>query len=206
MAERRMFSKKITDDDHFLSLSSGSQALFLHLTMGADDDGFNNQVSLAMFKAHASTSDLQALIDAKYVYQFNSGVIVLKHWRMANSLRKDRYTPTAFTEERAQLLLKDNGAYTWLPDGCQTVAEWLPDGCRSIDKNSVDKNILDHHQNSVSLIDRLTDDEFSELSSHVVSVGWGDFLARLDSVDALSIERPLSYCLAVAKDIGVYKP
>ena len=126
MAERRMFTKKVTDDDNFMSLSSSAQALYLHLSMSADDDGFCNQVSASMFKAHASVQDLQALLEKRYIYQFENGVIVIKHWRMANALRKDRYTPTAFQEELSQLGLKDNGSYTWLPVGCQLVAERLP--------------------------------------------------------------------------------
>ena len=124
MAERRMFTKKITDDDNFMSLSASAQALYLHLSMSADDDGFCNQVSASMFKAHASIQDLEALLSKRYVYQFENGVIVIKHWRMANALRKDRYTPTAFQEELKQLRIKENGAYT-LEEG-SSVADWLP--------------------------------------------------------------------------------
>lgn len=138
MAERRMLTKKVTDDDHFLSLSSSAQALYLHLTMNADDDGFCNQVSTSMFKAHASMQDLQALLENRYLYQFENGVIVIKHWRMANALRKDRYTPTVFKDELAKLELKSNGAYTWLPDGCQVVAKRLPQD--RLDKNRLDKS------------------------------------------------------------------
>lgn len=130
MAERRMFTKKVTDDDNFMALSSSAQALYLHLSMSSDDDGFCNQVTVSMFKAHASVQDLQALLEKRYIYQFENGVIVIKHWRMANALRKDRYTPTAFQKELAQLKIKDNGSYTMseerLPDGCQVVAERLP--------------------------------------------------------------------------------
>ena len=125
----------MTDDDNFMALSSSAQALYLHLSMSADDDGFCNQVAISMFKAHASVQDLQTLLDKRYIYQFENGVIVIKHWRMANALRKDRYTPTAFQEELAKLGIKDNGAYTWLPDGCQVVAERLPQD--SIGKCSV---------------------------------------------------------------------
>lgn len=135
-----MFTKKVTDDDNFMSLSSSAQALYLHLSMSADDDGFSNQVSVSMFKAHASVQDLQALLEKRYIYQFENGVIVIKHWRMANALRKDRYTPTAFQEELKRLEIKDNGSYTWLPDGCQVVAERLPQD--SIGKNSIDKNSI----------------------------------------------------------------
>jgi hypothetical protein len=146
MAERRMFTKKITDDDNFMALSSSAQALYLHLSMSADDDGFCNQVSISMFKAHASVQDLQALLEKRYIYQFENGVIVIKHWRMANALRKDRYTPTAFQEELAKLQLKDNGAYTWLPDGCQAVADCLPQD--SIGKDSIDKDSVGSERQS----------------------------------------------------------
>lgn len=148
MAEKRMLTKKVTDDDCFQNLSSSAQALYLHLTMSADDDGFCRQVNASMFKAHASVQDLEALLSARFLLQFDSGVIVIKHWRMANALRKDRYTPTAFQEELAQLRVKENGSYTevldkWKNDGCQLVANWLPDGCHSIDKNSLDKDSVD---------------------------------------------------------------
>lgn len=148
MAERRMFTKKITDDDHFLNLSSPAQALYLHLSMNADDDGFCNQITASMFKAHASVTDLEALLKNRYIYQFDSGVIVIKHWRMANALRKDRYTPTAFKNEMAMLKVSENGAYKF-PDSNDAVAERLPNGCQlvaerlpqvSIGKVSIDKN------------------------------------------------------------------
>lgn len=131
MAERRMMTRKVTDDDNFISLSSSAQALYLHLSMSADDDGFCNQVSVAMFRAHASLQDLGALLEKRYLYQFENGVIVIKHWRMANALRKDRYTPTTFREELAKLRIKENGAYTLGKDG-RPVAEWLPDGCQMV--------------------------------------------------------------------------
>lgn len=146
MADRRMFTKKVTDDDNFMALSSSAQALYLHLSMSADDDGFCNQVSISMIKAHASVQDLQALLEKRYIYQFDNGVIVIKHWRMANALRKDRYTPTAFQDELAKLDIKDNGAYTWLPDGCQMVAKRLPQD--SIGKVSIDKVSIDNGDKS----------------------------------------------------------
>lgn len=138
MAEKRMFTKKVTDDENFINLSSSAQALYLHLAMSADDDGFTSQVSVSMFKAHASVQDMEALLEKRYIYQFDNGVIVIKHWRMANALRKDRYSPTAFQEELAKLDIKDNGAYTWLPSGCQTDANCLPQD--SIGKNSLEED------------------------------------------------------------------
>lgn len=144
MAEKRMFSKKVTDSDAFYEMSSAAQALYFHLNQGADDDGFNNQINIAMFKAHASIDDLKILMAKNFVIRFENGVIVIKHWRLHNTLRKDRYTPTNFQEELALLDIKENGAYTLseeyreygLPSGCQVVAT---DKIR-VDKNSIDKN------------------------------------------------------------------
>lgn len=144
MAERRMFTKKVTDDDNFMALSASAQALYLHLSMSADDDGFCNQVAISMFKAHASVQDLEALLEKRYIYQFENGVIVIKHWRMANALRKDRYTPTAFQEELSKLDIKDNGSYTWLPDGCQMVANCLPQN--SIEENSIEESSVNNNK------------------------------------------------------------
>lgn len=148
-----MLTRKVTDDDHFMSLSASAQALYLHLSMSADDDGFCNQVALCMFKAHASVGDLESLLTLRYLYQFESGVIVIKHWRMANALRKDRYTPTVWQKEFSMLRLKDNGSYTLGEDGCQMVAKRLPDGCPNINKDKLSK------VNSVSATHHPTLDE-----------------------------------------------
>ena len=129
MAERRMFSKKVTDSDQFIELSASAQALYFHLNQSADDDGFNNQIQNALFKAHASLDDLKVLMVKKFIIRFESGVIVIRHWRMHNTLRKDRYTPTNFREEFAKLGIADDGSYT---DGCQMVAGRLPDGCQMV--------------------------------------------------------------------------
>ncbi len=123
MAERRMFTKKVTNDDEFISLPSSAQALYFHLNQEGDDDGFNKQVQTALFKAHASVDDLKILMLKNFVIRFESGVIVIRHWRMHNTLRKDRYTPTNFQDELQLLELKENGEYIL---GCQTVAERLP--------------------------------------------------------------------------------
>lgn len=133
MAEKRMFTKKVSDSDAFIEMSAAAQALYFHLNQGADDDGFNNQVQMAMWKAHASIDDLKVLMAKNFIIRFESGVIVIKHWRMHNTLRKDRYTPTNFQEELAMLGVKENEAYTL--NGCQMVAKWLPQN--SIDKGSI---------------------------------------------------------------------
>ena len=139
MARKRMYDNGVTSSDDFISMPSSAQALYFHLNQMADDDGFNNQIQMAMMMAHASTDDLRVLMAKHFIIRFECGVIVIKHWRLHNTLRKDRYTPTNYQEEFRLLGIKENGAYTL---GCQVVANGLPNGCHSIDKNSKDKNSL----------------------------------------------------------------
>lgn len=148
MGDRRMLTKLVTDADEFIGLSASAQALYMHLTLSADDDGFTRQLNASMFKAHASVEDVKALLNNRFIIQFDSGVIVIKHWRMANALRKDRYKPTQYQDELSKLTIKENGAYTEKQkDGCQMVASWLPNGCQMVavskDKLSKDKLIED---------------------------------------------------------------
>lgn len=112
MADRRMFTKKITDSDAFTALPPSTQALYFHLCMGADDDGFSNKLRTAMFNAHADQNDLGLLVQNRFVIPFDNGVIVIKHWKMHNVIRADRYHETEYLEEKSMLLLKDNGVYT----------------------------------------------------------------------------------------------
>ena len=174
-----MFTKKITDSDAFVELPSSTQALYFHLNQGADDDGFNNQVQNAIFKAHASLDDLKVLLLKNFIIRFESGVIVIKHWRMHNTLRKDRYTPTNFQEEFSKLGIKDNGSYTLSDTGCHLVAKRLPQdsiGKVSIDKNSIDQdninNIVQKSSHETAIIvskkvsDKHLEEEFDKLWEH----------------------------------------
>lgn len=128
MAERRMFTMKIVDSDAFLDMPMSTQALYFHLNMRADDDGFINNPKRIMRMMGASEDDLKLLIAKRFILCFESGVIVIKHWRMHNLLRKDRYKPTQYLEERATLDVESNGAYTEKP--CENLLEtaWQPNG------------------------------------------------------------------------------
>ena len=128
MAERRMFTKKITDADAFTELPPTSQALYFHLCMGADDDGFSNQIRRAMFSAHADRHDFELLVQKRFIIPFESGVIVIKHWRMHNLIKSDRYKETSYIEEKAMLVLKDNGVYSSEDSGTQLEPNWNPTG------------------------------------------------------------------------------
>ena len=145
MAERRMFSKTILMSDEFLDMPQSARLLYYDLALRADDDGFVNSPRSIMRQIGASDDDIKLLIAKRFVLIFDSGVIVIKHWRMANALRKDRYTPTAFQEELAMLRIKENGSYTKrLPDGCQVVASCLPQ--EREEENSIDKISLDQER------------------------------------------------------------
>lgn len=128
MAERRMFSKTIIDSDVFLDMPLSTQALYFHLSMRADDDGFLNNAKKIQRIVGASDDDLKLLIMKRYIITFDDGIIVVKHWRMNNYLRKDRYTPTVYQDELAMLKVKENGAYTL--ECCDQIPSGIPNGNR----------------------------------------------------------------------------
>ncbi len=112
MAERRMFSKQIIDSDAFLDMPLSTQALYFHLAMRADDEGFVNNPKKVQRMIAASDDDLRVLIAKNFIIPFASGIVVIKHWRIHNYIQNDRFHPTTYTEERAQLEVKSNSAYT----------------------------------------------------------------------------------------------
>ena len=117
MAERRMFAKTIIDSDAFLDMPLSTQALYFHLSMRADDDGFINNPKKIQRMIGASDDDLKLLIAKSFVIIFESGVVVIKHWKIHNYIRNDRYKETVYTEEKSLLTVKDNSAYTLgIPD------------------------------------------------------------------------------------------
>lgn len=112
MAERRMFTKTIIDSDAFLDMPLSAQALYFHLSMRADDDGFLNNAKKVMKIIGANQNDYDLLIAKNFVIIFADGICVIKHWRMHNYIQKDRYKETVYQEHKKQLLIKDNKAYT----------------------------------------------------------------------------------------------
>lgn len=118
MASKRMFSLSVIDTDAFLEMPCSTQALYFHLCMRADDDGFVGSPKIITRTVGASEDDLKLLIAKRFVLTFEDGVIVIKHWRMHNTLSANRYKETAYLEDKAMLKLKPNKAYT-LGDGEQ---------------------------------------------------------------------------------------
>lgn len=119
MAERRMFAKTIIDSDAFLDMPLTTQALYFHLSMRADDDGFVNSPKKIAKMVGASDDELKLLFLKKFIIGFESGVVVIKHWRIHNYIQKDRYKETVYTEEKALLSHKENNGYTMDTDWVQ---------------------------------------------------------------------------------------
>lgn len=108
-----MFSMQIVDSDAFLDMPLSAQCLYFHLNMRADDDGFVSNPKRIAKLISAADDDLKILMAKNFVLTFDTGVMVIKHWRMHNTLSSGRYKETPYTEEKALLLLKENGAYSF---------------------------------------------------------------------------------------------
>ena len=136
MAQKRMFDKAITNSDDFIDMPDSAQNLYFHLSMNADDDGFINNWRNIMRMTGHKDDDMKILVSKQYIIPFDSGVIVIRHWRINNYLRGDRYTETKFKAERQQLQLDESMVY-------QVATNGIPAGIPSIDKISIDKNSID---------------------------------------------------------------
>lgn len=111
MAERRMFSKTIIDSDAFLDMPMSSQLLYFHLSMRADDDGFVGNPKRIIRMIGANDDDLKVLLTKRYLLAFDSGVVVIKHWRINNYLQNDRHKKTTYIEELNTLTLDNKNGY-----------------------------------------------------------------------------------------------
>lgn len=172
MAERRMFAKTIIESDAFLDMSSDAKALYFFLGIQADDDGFVNKPNSIRRMVGVSEEALQELIDNHFLIEFETGVVVIKHWMINNAIRKDRYTPTKYTEEKAKLRVKENGAYTMATTGIPTDSQVATSGIPSdnqpattgiptdnqrlpqvsIGKDSIDKGSIGAMSSSLSIM------------------------------------------------------
>lgn len=115
MAERRMFAKTIIDSDAFLDMPLSAQALYFHLSMRADDDGFVNNPKKIQRMIGASDDDCKLLILKQFIITFENGVIVIKHWRVHNYIRRDTYKETPYIKEKDSLTVEKTGAYSLRP-------------------------------------------------------------------------------------------
>lgn len=190
MARKRMFSIQITESDAFLDMPLSSQALYFHLSMNADDEGFVNSPKRVMRMVGASEDDLKILLTKRFLIAFPSGVMVVKHWKINNSIPNDRFKPTDYQEERAMLEVKQNKAYT---ECIQHV---------SVDQSRLDKNRLDKNQ-SIYISKLITNKDMARLTDL-----FADVPKLLDLVDQrirqrseqTPIKNPLGYVMAIARE------
>lgn len=166
MAERRMFAKTVIDSDAFLDMPLSAQALYFHLSMRADDDGFINNPKKIQRMIGASDDDGKLLTMKRFIIPFESGVVVIKHWKIHNYIQKDRYKETMYKEEKAMLEVKENRAYSLPKNECiQSV--YNSDTQVSIGKYSIGKLSINNNtpipDGKVRVSSSQIEEEFNEL-------------------------------------------
>lgn len=137
MAQKRMFNNSVVGSDDFLEMPDSSQNLYFHLSMQADDDGFVDNWKSIMRMTGKKEDDLKILITKSFVIPFETGVLVIKHWRLNNYIQKDRYKETIYKEEKSMLSTDKSNVYN-LDTEC----------IHSIDKSSIDKISIDKSSSS----------------------------------------------------------
>lgn len=138
MAERRMFSKTIIDSDIFLDMPTSTRLLYYDLAMRADDDGFINNPKKIARMTGASDDDLKVLISKNYIIPFENGIVVIRHWRVHNYIRKDTYNETQYTLEKSMLELDNNKCYSVISDSRRRAVDETSTQVR-LGKVSIDK-------------------------------------------------------------------
>jgi len=185
-----MFAKSIIDSDAFLEMPVTSQLLYFHLSMRADDDGFINKPKSIMRMIGASDDDLKILFMKKFVIPFESGVVVIKHWRINNYIRKDMYHETNYKEEKALLEEDENGAYRLLVTSpLQTCTE--TETQNRLDKNRLDKNRLELIAPTSADIDAEVFDKMPCLENHYYTIHMEEVETYKKRFPAVDVEQEL---------------
>lgn len=148
MAERRMFAKSIVTSDLFLDMPMSARCLYFTFGMFADDDGFINSPKSIMRQIGASVDDFNILLAKKYIYSFESGVIVIRHWKVNNYLQKDRYRQTACVAELNTLEVGENGAYSMKTERC------IQDVYIPYTQDRIGKNNISHESHACACEER----------------------------------------------------
>lgn len=136
MAQKRMFSLSVVDTDKFLDMSSSAQALYFHLGMHGDDDGFVSSPKKIARTAGCNDDDLRLLAAKGFIIPFNSGVVVITDWNINNTLKNDRYHETVYQEEKAKISALPSGKYVL---GSNVVPECIQDGSSAEPEHNVTK-------------------------------------------------------------------
>ena len=203
MAKKRMFSIDIVGSDAFLDLPYSAQCLYFQLGMRADDDGFVGNPKTIQRIAGTKASDLELLVKKRFILQFPSGVIVIKHWKINNDIKKDRYSPTVYTDEFQMLSTKENKAYTERNANVSTL-DTEPeqnvstlDTQYSIDKDRLDKDSIEKEKHAHGFFANvlLTDEEVQKLSSEIPNLD--DYIERLSNYLANNKKEYKSHCATI---------
>lgn len=149
-----MFSKKITDTDTFLDMPMSAQCLYFHLNMEADDEGFLGNAKTIRRKIGASEDDLKILLAKQFIIPFESGVVVIKDWKIHNYIRSDRFNETVYTEEKKLLVTKENGQYDIDLDGMTTC---IPNGYQMDTQVRLGKERLEEGKDKKETIKTIVD-------------------------------------------------
>ena len=182
MAERRMFAKTIIDSDAFLDMPITSRLLYYDLGMRADDDGFVNSPKKIMRLIGSSMDDMNVLIAKKFVIPFENGVVVIKHWRVNNYIRSDRYVETNYKEQKEALSVDERGIYhvenlAVLPSGIPNVAQRYPQD--SIGKDSIGKD-------NIYIAQKPPDENANEKRFSVFWEAYGKKIGKKNAIKAFS--------------------
>lgn len=156
MANRRMLNKTVVESDPFFEMPADSQALYMHLVLNADDEGFVGNPETIRRMTGFSRDSLRLLIAKEFLISFQSGVVVVTHWEMQNKIQPSRKTKTIFTDEKGLLLVDEQGKYLIFNNSsepCQQDADKMSEECQrvadktseqvSIGKDSIDKYSID---------------------------------------------------------------
>lgn len=215
MAERRMFAKTIIDSDAFIDMPLSAQALYFHLSMRADDDGFVNSPKRIQRMIGAADDDMKLLVAKSFLIPFENGIVVIKHWKVHNYIRSDRYTPTVYQEEKNLLTVEKSRVYTvgipsGIPNGYQMDTQYrlgkdrlgkdrLVESIAADDTPSAPAPTKTKHKYGEYNNVRLTDDEMNklneELGAHMVTA----CITFLDEYIEMKGYKAKSHYLAIKK-------
>lgn len=172
MAERRMFAKNVIDSDLFLDMPLSTQALYFHLAMRADDDGFVNNPKKVLRMIGANEDSLKILIAKSFLIPFETGIVVIRHWKVHNYIRRDTYKPTAYAAEKALLSVDESDRYiscnddvTYSSRDCNETLTQDRLGKERLGKVSIDKDKQKPQKHKFGEFNhvKLTDDEYTRL-------------------------------------------
>lgn len=189
MSQKRMFDKSIVKCDDFLEMPDSSQNLYFHLSMEADDDGFVDNWRSIMRMTGKKEDDMKLLIAKQFLIPFESGVIVIKHWRINNYLRKDRYNPTKHTYEKSQLFIEANQEYSLVSNSGIPVVDTEKN---RIEENSIVKNNITTTTNNINTVS-INNSSINNNSITIYETIEKNFNRELAPMEIMKIDEWLSF-------------